>query len=120
MHPRPARLGLLIIAFIAATTLALLSSNIERIGPELVQDGNLCGPGGNDPCYKPALKGGFPLAYLFDQPGISVPGRLSFFEDTLFVGPLVFDIAVYFVIILFAVRLASHCFSRGSSAETLG
>lgn len=105
MHLRPARLGLLILAFIAAMTLALLSSNIERIGPELVQDGNLCGPGGNDPCYKPALKGGFPFAYLFDQPGISVPGRLSFFEDTLFVWPLILDIAVYFAVMLLGFRL---------------
>ncbi|MGG7607095.1 hypothetical protein [Massilia sp. BKSP1R2A-1] len=105
MHLRPARLGLLILAFIAAVTLALLSSNIERIGPELVQDGNLCGPGGNAPCYKPALKGGFPFAYLFDHPGISVEGRLFFFEDTLLVGPLILDIAVYFVIVLLAVRL---------------
>ncbi len=108
MHLRPARLGILILAFIAAVTLALLSSNTERIGPELVQDGNVCGPGGNDPCYKPALKGGFPLAYLFDQPGISVEGRLFFFEDTLYIGPLMFDIAVYFAAILPGLRRASR------------
>jgi hypothetical protein len=120
MKKRLATLSLVCLVSIAAIALALLSVNVERIGPELVQDGNLCGPHGNDPCYKPALKGGFPFAYLFDQPGISVPGRLSFFEDTLFVWPLVLDIAVYLAAVLLVSRLASRLrpASPGANAKT--
>ncbi|WP_306393866.1 hypothetical protein [Telluria beijingensis] len=94
---RPGFIGLVLIA---ATTLALVSVNIERRGPELVSYGNLCGPTADDPCHVPALKGGFPVAYLVDAPGISVERRLGFGEDTLRPGALVVDIAVYFAIIM--------------------
>lgn len=97
--------GLVALALVSALTLALLSVSVERIGPELVQDGNLCGPSGNDPCYKPALKGGFPFAYLYDQPGISVQGQLAFIEDEFRVGGLILDIAVYFVLALPMLRM---------------
>ena len=117
MKKRLAKSGLVCLFFIAAIALALLSSNVERIGPELVQSGNLCGPVGNDPCYKPALKGGFPFAYLFDQPGISVEGRLSFFEDTLYAGLLVLDIAMYYAAILLAFRLLSRLRPASPGAE---
>lgn len=120
MKKRLAKLGLVCLFFIAAIALALLSSNVERIGPELVQDGNLCGPDGNDPCYKAALKGGLPFAYLFDHPGISVEGRLAFFEDTLHLGPLVLDIAMYYAAILLAVRLLSRLRAAFPGAEAQG
>jgi hypothetical protein len=57
-----AKVGHLSLAFVLATSLALLSVLVERTGPELEQYGNLCGSGGNDPCYQPVLKGGFPVA----------------------------------------------------------
>jgi hypothetical protein len=63
-----AKLSLIGLVLISAITLALLSVYVERVGPELAQYGNLCGPRADVPCYKPALKGGFPVAYLFDAP----------------------------------------------------
>ena len=84
------------LALAAATTLALLSVSVERVGPEQVQHGNLCGAPRFEPCYKPALKGGFPIGYLYDQPGISVEGKLAFIEDKLYIGALLANIAIYF------------------------
>jgi len=107
MKKRIASLPLIGFALVAAIILAMLSVSIERIGPEPVEYGNMCGPQGNDPCYKPALKGGFPMPYLFDAPGVSVERKLSFGEDQLSVGALVVDIAVYFVAIMLATRLAA-------------
>ncbi|MDN4037555.1 hypothetical protein [Massilia sp. YIM B02443] len=100
-------LGRMVLVLIAAITLTLLSVRIERIGPDLIQYGNVCGPAGMDPCYKPALKGGFPVPYLVDAPGISVQRQLAFFEDNLHPWALTADIALYFAIlmsIVWAVR----------------
>jgi hypothetical protein len=102
------KLGLIAFAFITAIVLALVSSYVERIGPELAVYGNMCGPSGSDFCYKPVLKGGFPIAYLFDMPGVSVERELSFGEDILSVGALVLDIAIYFAIVLLVMRAVSR------------
>ena len=106
--PRSTKLSLIVVALISAITLAFLSVCIERMGPELAAYGNLCGRSGSDPCYEPVLKGGFPAAYLFDAPGVSVERQLAFVEDNLFVGPLVLDVAIYFALILFAIAAVSH------------
>ena len=106
--PRLNKLSSIGVALISAITLAFMSVCVERVGPDLAAYGNLCGPSAADPCYKPALKGGFPVAYLFDAPGVSVERQLSFGEDTVFVGALVLDIAIYFAIALFAILVHSH------------
>jgi hypothetical protein len=108
MNKRIASLPRIGFALVVAIILAVLSVSIERIGPEPVEYGNMCGPQGNDPCYKPALKGGFPVPYLFDAPGVSVERKLSFGEDQLSAGALLVDIAVYFVAILLAARVAAR------------
>ena len=100
MHSWLAKLGLVS----AALTLALLSSMIENAGPELAQYGNLCGASSSEPCMKPVLNGGFPFAYLFDAPGVSVEGKLSFGEDHLRPAPFLFDVAAYVAVILLIVR----------------
>lgn len=97
----------------AALTLALMSSKIEHSGPELVQYGNLCGASSSEPCMKPVLNGGFPFAYLFDAPGVSVEGKLSFGEDHLQPVPFVSDVAVYLAVIVLIVRVTA----RWSSAK---
>lgn len=84
------------LSLILAITLALLSACVEQVGPELVQYG--------DSDYRPVLKGGFPFAYLFDAPGISIEGRLTFVEDKLSVVALILDIAIYFAIVLLTIR----------------
>ncbi len=53
---------------------------------------------------KPVLNGGFPFAYLFDAPGVSVEGKLSLVEDQLRPVPFLVDVAVYFAVILLMVR----------------
>jgi hypothetical protein len=84
----------------AALSLALLSSQIERTGPELAQYGNLCGPSHSDPCLAPVLQGGFPFPYLFDAPGVSVVGKLSFGEDELRPVPLLVDAGIWLAAVL--------------------
>jgi hypothetical protein len=96
----------------AALSLALLSSEIERTGPDLAQYGNLCGPSSSEPCLKPVLKGGYPFAYLFDAPGVSVQGRLSFGEDELRPAPFVIDSGVYFALVWLVARAVAR---RGST-----
>lgn len=90
----------IIYVLVSAIVLALLSVFVERTGPALAQYG--------DSIYKPVLKGGFPLAYLFDAPGVSVERQLSFGEDALFVGSLIIDIAIYFVTVLLTSVVVSH------------
>lgn len=90
-------------ALILAITLALLSVSVERVGPEMVQYG--------DSDYRLVLKGGFPVAYLFDAPGISVERQLTFVEDQLSVVALILDIAIYFAIAWLTIRVAWRAWS---------
>ena len=115
---RVAKLSQIGVAFIAAIMLALLSVHVERIGPELVVYGNLCGPSHSDFCYKPVLKGGFPVAYLFDAPGVSIERQLAFVEDNLSVISLALDIAIYFAIILLAMLVVSRWLSARMQAAS--
>jgi hypothetical protein len=102
----------------AALALALLSSNIEHAGPELAQYGNMCGQTRSGPCVRPSLNGGFPFAYLFDAPGVSVEGKLSFGEDDFRPAPFVLDVAVYLVVTLVAAAAArSWSAGRRSAAS---
>jgi len=98
-----AKSGFAILALIAAFALTLASVNVQRVGPELAAYGNMCGPRADELCLEPVLKGGFPFAYLFDRPGISVERQLAFVEDQLHVGALILDIAIYFAIVLSGV-----------------
>jgi hypothetical protein len=105
--------GAAAMAVVAAIVLALLSVRIERTGPQQVAYSNLCGPTMSDLCYRPVLKGGFPIAYLFDAPGVSVEEQLGFGEDNLHYGALVADIALYFIAVLIILRVAA----RGSAVR---
>lgn len=80
-NPRSRSLSGLLALVLLSMLVALLSSFIERRGPERVQYGNLCGATAMEPCTRPWLKGGFPVAYLFDAPGVSVENQLAFVED---------------------------------------
>ena len=82
------------LAILAAVVLAFVSASFLQVGPELVQYG--------DSDYRPVLKGGFPVAYLFDAPGISIERQLSFIEDKLSLGALILDITIYFGLVLLA------------------
>ena len=78
-----------------ALMLTLVSSLVQREGPERAAYGNLCGSAAKEACDEPVLKGGFPLAYLSDVPGVSVEHQLSFGEDHLHLVALVLDIVIY-------------------------
>jgi hypothetical protein len=68
MRSRLTAAAVVSIAFLLAIWFAFLSVEVQRIGP------NLCGPSANEPCYQPALKGGFPFAYLIDAPAFQGSG----------------------------------------------
>lgn len=93
--PRARLLGALALG----NVLALLSVLVERRGPEQVAYGNLRGADTSQPCLEPALKGGFPFAYLTDVPGVSVEHRLSL-EDVLDPAALGLDVAFYAAVVL--------------------
>ena len=59
------------------------------------------------------LKGGFPIPFLFDAPGVSREGHLSLFEDKLSTSALLLNIAVFFA----AIMLCSVVISRSRSAN---
>jgi hypothetical protein len=103
MMSRLIKISRIAYAFGSAITLALLSVCVERAGPELAQYG--------DSIFKPVLRGGFPVAYLFDAPGVSRERQLAFGEDKLFVGALIIDIAIYFAIVLLVTLVVSHYWS---------
>ena len=96
------------LVLIAAITLTLISVYVERIGPEQVQYGNLCGSAASDPCYQPVLKSGVPFAYLYDAPGVSRERQLAFGEDTLHMRAFIADIAVYFAVLTLIVGVWSR------------
>jgi hypothetical protein len=93
---------------VLATTLALVSVRVQRTGPEQVVYSNLCGPTMDDLCYKPVLKGGFPIAYLFDAPGVSVEDQLAFGEDNVYPGAFAANVVVYFAVIMLGHRTVSR------------
>lgn len=97
------KLGLLGLFLSLAIMLALMSAYVERVGPDMASYGNMCGPTASDQCYKPVLKGGFPFPYLFDAPGVSIERQLAFGEDTLRLGALVANVAVYFAMMVLVV-----------------
>ena len=59
-----------------------------------MQFGNLCGTTHDQPCMRPSLKGGYPLAFLVDTPGVSVEDQLFVGEDQIIPLAFVADWAV--------------------------
>jgi hypothetical protein len=57
------------------------------------------------------LKGGFPVAYLFDNPGISVEHALAL-EDEFRVGAFLLDVAIYFALTLLATLAVRGAWTR--------
>jgi hypothetical protein len=109
---------LAIVALALACALTLTSVLVERTGPETVQSGNLCGKASDAPCYKQVLKGGFPIAYLFDASGVSVENRLAFGEDDLSLVGLALDFVIYFAIVFLSALLITG--RRSAVAPTVG
>lgn len=88
--------------FMLAFAFALASAAIQRLGPD---HGIYCALGksieGYDIyCPKPKLNGGWPAAFLFDRPGISVEGKLFPVEDDFRWAPFAADVAFYLLLLL--------------------
>ena len=91
------------LALLAAIVLAAFSVLVQRVGPEQAVTGNLCGPQQDELCRAPRVNGGFPLAFLFDNPGVSVPDQLGVGEDDFRWLPFLADVLFW---LLLAVLLA--------------
>jgi hypothetical protein len=89
------------LAVVYALSLTLLSSFVERVGPELASYGNLCGPSSDQACLEPVPNAGLPFAYIFDIPGESVERRLNFLQDGIRPLPFALDFFVYFSLVVF-------------------
>ena len=81
--------------------LTLLSVFYIRYVPTVV--GNLCGPNGNEFCYEPLPRAGFPFSYWIDVGGISVEGELGI-DDDFSVLALGADFLVYASIVFILDR----------------
>jgi hypothetical protein len=88
------------LAVVYALSLTLLSSFVERVGPELASYGNQCGPSSNQACLEPVLNAGFPFAYIFDKPGESVERKLFFLQDGIRPLPFALDFFVYLTLVI--------------------
>jgi hypothetical protein len=84
-----------VAAAFAAVALTSASIYIERHGPQFIILRETCGPRGKDYCFDPVLKGGFPIAYLYDTP-FGRTGTLSRSEDNFRRGPFLLDVLIYF------------------------
>ena len=106
------------IVILAASALALASATIQVVGPEIGTYGNVCGPSGDDLCYQELVKGGFPFAFIFDNPSVSVRDQIGFFEDDFFVFPFVIDTLILIAVlwaILYLGRKALGYFESSRS-----
>ena len=114
------QLLLLAVAVAVALSLTLLSSVIQRNGPELASYGNMCGPSSDQDCLEPVLNAGFPFGYLFDQPGVSIERQLFFVEDNLRPVPFALDFLAYLSLVALAFRLTGRLRTKASRSATGG
>lgn len=97
-RPRPTArrwpVFVVLIALVALVT-TLASGLIE--GSYLAAQGNLCRPSPLNPgyCYQPLPTAGWPVPYLFDTPGVSVTGQVSWAEDDVHAVPFIVDLALF-------------------------
>jgi hypothetical protein len=90
-----------LVVGLAGTACALASVKLEQKGPD---HGVYCALGkveGYD-IFCPGLKlnGGWPAPFLFDRPGISVEGKLSFIEDDFRFWPFLSSVSFYLMLLM--------------------
>jgi hypothetical protein len=75
-----------------AIALAAASVELERVGPApAAWHAERCAPMPLHACAEGVLQGGWPAAFLLDQPGVSRMGQLAFVEDRFRPGAFVLD-----------------------------
>jgi len=108
-----ARIALRLAAFVAGAVLAfcLAAGSVVVHRPVLMAVGNMCDPSADNPgglCYQRLPAGGWPFAFLYDDPGTSVLGTLGP-EDDFRPGWFLVDAAIFAVlpaigVVVFLVR----------------
>ena len=96
----------LALFFVASLVLACGSSWVQRYGPDYAI---YCSVGTLEApilCPKPRLNSGWPAPFLFDTPGISVEGKVSFLEDDFRPAPFAATLAFYLLSLLALAALA--------------
>jgi hypothetical protein len=72
-----------------------LSFAYQPIGPVIRQHGTECIP--LEDCFAPVRGGGFPMQFVVDNPGVSIPDLLGI-EDEFRLWAFVLDVIFYFVL----------------------
>jgi len=88
-----------------------LSFACQPLGPEIRQYGTECIP--IEECFLPVRGGGFPIQYVIDSPGISIPDSLGI-EDEFRFWAFVLDIIFYVVSSWLFYKLILYYHSRKS------
>jgi hypothetical protein len=111
----------IVFGFILCFFLAAGSVIIHRQATVVL--GNLCEQTTDNPhgyCFGPAPAGGWPFAFLYDNPSVSVRGSLDFPEDELRPGWFLADVAAFSALpalIAVAPHLRRRRRSAGSSVR---
>lgn len=109
----------LFAACVVAFLLSLTSVLVERTGPEVVQYGNMCGASASEPCTRLQLKGGFPVAYLFDSGGVSVEKQLGP-EDKLIMSAFFLNCGVIAAVVLLIPPVVSWATAISRRSKSSG
>lgn len=92
-----------LVGITVSLVLAAGSLGIQKPGPEMGEFGSVCGPTGDQPCYRPLLTAGWPIGYVVDRPDLPVQDRLGF-EDDIRPAMYLLDALFYFALLSIAWR----------------
>ncbi len=84
-----------------AILFVLMTVFYQRPSGEIILFGNVCDAQSWVECYRPRVSAGFPFAFIFDKPGITVEDNASFLEDDIRLLPFVMNVWLYTVLFLF-------------------
>jgi len=90
--------------------ITLLSFAYQPIGPVIRQHGTECIP--LKDCFAPVRGGGFPMQYVIDYPGVSIPDSLGM-EDEFRLWAFVVDVIFYSML----GQLLCKCLGRNTTQK---
>lgn len=102
-----------LLLFVFAVGLTVASGLYQRPSGELGQYGNQCSVDDWMHCYQPVESAGFPFAYGFDTPGVSVEHQVALFEDEFRWLPFCVNAWFYYLLLFFSLRMFKE---RGSNS----
>jgi len=95
-----------LVITLSAFTLTVVSAFYQRPSSEVVEYGSECKIEHWMHCYKPRKSAGFPFAFGFDTPGVSVQHSVTpLVEDEFRLLPFLINIWFYFIMLLATLRL---------------